>query len=117
MRELDFDTSTRFRRWLAIHAMEMKFESLARAFQRKFNPGQPRVPAGQPEGGQWTSDAGTTYQLVGGSATEVSVHSILSAAKELAASRASMNKCIALLLSFAGEVPAARKQSERIRFS
>lgn len=50
------DTSTRFRQWLVANTMGMRFESLARALQRKFNPEQPRVPAGEPEGGQWTSD-------------------------------------------------------------
>lgn len=28
------------------------------ALDRKFNPTQPRVPAGSPDGGQWTDDGG-----------------------------------------------------------
>lgn len=28
------------------------------ALQRKFNPDQPRVPAGNPDGGQWTDGGG-----------------------------------------------------------
>lgn len=29
-----------------------------RRFQQKYNPNQPRVPAGNPYGGQWTSGGG-----------------------------------------------------------
>ena len=28
------------------------------ALSRKYNPGQPRVPAGNPDGGQWTDGGG-----------------------------------------------------------
>ena len=31
---------------------------LQRALQRKYRPDQPRVPAGNPDGGQWTSEGG-----------------------------------------------------------
>jgi hypothetical protein len=39
-----------------IHArnVEAKLRRLARAVQCKFDPSQPRVPAGNPDGGQWT---------------------------------------------------------------
>ena len=33
---------------------------LQRALQRKYRPDQPRVPAGNPDGGQWTSEGGGT---------------------------------------------------------
>lgn len=36
---------------------ELKFRRLLRGL--KYSPDQPRVPAGNPDGGQWTSDAGT----------------------------------------------------------
>ena len=44
--------------WL-IHASnaEAKLKELARAVETKYDPNQPRVPAGNPDGGQWT-DAG-----------------------------------------------------------
>src|SRR5579884_2135290 len=103
------DLSPRTRWLLAANAFEMKLRELARAIKGGFNPDQPRVPAGQPDGGQWTSDTGATYELVGtrpissqntvhdvGGEADVSVGSILSAARKLAASRPSMNKCIAL---------------------
>jgi len=32
----------------------------------KYNPDQPRVPAGNPDGGQWTSDGGETGMNAGG---------------------------------------------------
>jgi hypothetical protein len=33
------------------------------ALQRKFNPDQPRVPAGNPDGGQWTDGGGRLEQI------------------------------------------------------
>ncbi|MCE3256966.1 MAG: hypothetical protein K0Q64_1049 [Nitrobacter vulgaris] len=33
------------------------------ALQRKFNPDQPRVPAGNPDGGQWTDGGGGLEQI------------------------------------------------------
>ncbi|HVZ52141.1 MAG TPA: hypothetical protein VG986_09255 [Pseudolabrys sp.] len=38
-------------------------ECLYEDFERKYSPDQPRVPAGSPEGGQWTSDGGATTTL------------------------------------------------------
>ena len=55
--------------WL-LHAsvVEAKHAQLARAFKAGFNPNQPRVPAGIPEGGQWTgSGGGGTSSASGGS--------------------------------------------------
>jgi hypothetical protein len=43
------------------------------SYARKFDPDQPRVPAGNPDGGQWTSEGGS-----GGSATSSS-HVVLAA--------------------------------------
>jgi hypothetical protein len=39
-----------------IHAsnVEAKLEELARVVETKYDPNQPRVPAGNPDGGQWT---------------------------------------------------------------
>ncbi len=37
---------------------ELKFELLLWQLRRKYRPDQPRVPAGNPDGGQWTSSGG-----------------------------------------------------------
>jgi hypothetical protein len=49
---------TRFRWQLAALSVEVKLLRLSLVF-RAYNPGQPRVPAGHPDGGQWTSDDGS----------------------------------------------------------
>src|SRR5580658_3705974 len=53
----------------------------------KFDPDQPRVSAGNRDGGQWASDS---------SADDVDPAEILARAKQLAASRASMSRCVDL---------------------
>ena len=42
---------------------EVKYELAWRRFQRKYSPDQPRVPAGNPDGGQWTDGGGTTAEV------------------------------------------------------
>jgi hypothetical protein len=49
----------RLRRELAAINAELKFRRFLRALKAGFNPSQPRVPRGNPGGGQWTSDGGT----------------------------------------------------------
>lgn len=39
-------------------ALKAQTRLLRHDLRRKYDPGQPRVPAGNPDGGQWTSDAG-----------------------------------------------------------
>ncbi|MGB9364688.1 MAG: hypothetical protein WCE79_01610 [Xanthobacteraceae bacterium] len=39
---------------------KLKLEYELRRFQQKYSPNQPRVPAGNPDGGQWTSGDGGT---------------------------------------------------------
>jgi len=41
---------------------DLKFELALRALGRKYSPGQPRVPAGNPDGGQWTDGGGSGEQ-------------------------------------------------------
>lgn len=36
--------------------LEIKFNLLARALERRYRPDQPRAPQGTPEGGQWVDD-------------------------------------------------------------
>ena len=56
---------------------------------QKFDPSQPRVPAGNPDGGQWTNENEEPQN-------SVDVQSILGRAKQLAVSRASMSRCVDL---------------------
>ena len=36
--------------------LEIKFDLLLRALERRYRPDQPRAPKGTPEGGQWIDD-------------------------------------------------------------
>ena len=59
--------------WL-LHAcvVEAKHAQLVLAFKAGFNPNQPRVPAGNPDGGQWSASGGggsNSQETVGGSST------------------------------------------------
>ncbi len=56
------DVSARLRQlsWnLRANDLEVKFQRLTRIARTKFDPNQPRVPAGNPGGGQWTSTGGS----------------------------------------------------------
>lgn len=50
---------------VAATAVEMRLGQLARAFKGSFNPDQTRIPAGQPGGGQWTNDNGSSDNPTG----------------------------------------------------
>ena len=39
--------------------VEWKLGAFARELEQRYSPNQPRVPAGTPEGGQWTSTGGS----------------------------------------------------------
>ena len=74
------------------YAARFGYQTLQRGGERKYDPDQPRVPAGNRDGGQWTS--------TGGSGEQTSVDKILEKAKKLAASRQStLSKCIDLCYS------------------
>ncbi|KQO60848.1 hypothetical protein ASF24_02535 [Methylobacterium sp. Leaf86] len=45
-------------RQLAILATETKLIRLQQSLDRKYDPAQPRAPAGQSDGGRWVSDGG-----------------------------------------------------------
>jgi len=47
-------------------ALRAEWDHFRQSLEEKanFNPNQPRVPAGNPDGGQWTSEGGTTYIAV-----------------------------------------------------
>jgi hypothetical protein len=50
----------RMRSLLWAHVVEAKLLDLERAVKANFNPNQPRVPAGNPDGGQWTGTGGSS---------------------------------------------------------
>jgi hypothetical protein len=58
-------THARLKAEVAALKSELKFRQLLRAL--KYSPDQPRVPAGNPDGGQWTSIAGneSAVQIAG----------------------------------------------------
>jgi hypothetical protein len=49
----------RLRRELAAINAELKFRRFFRSLKAGFNPNQPRLPRGNPGGGQWTSEGGS----------------------------------------------------------
>jgi hypothetical protein len=61
----------RLRCLLAAATLEIRAELLARALKANFNPNQPRVPAGQREGGQWTDAGSDSESTVGDQSTIV----------------------------------------------
>src|SRR3712207_6683082 len=48
----------RIRQGLIGLQLDLALLKLRRALWRKYRPDQPRVPAGNPDGGQWTSEGG-----------------------------------------------------------
>jgi hypothetical protein len=48
----------RVRWFLHAHLLETKLRDLRRAVKASFDPNQPRVPAGNPDGGEWTDGGG-----------------------------------------------------------
>jgi hypothetical protein len=46
--------------WLRRELAEVKFALAMRRIAHKYDPNQPRVPAGDPAGGQWTNHQGST---------------------------------------------------------
>jgi hypothetical protein len=62
------ETRIKLRRlsWL-IHAanVEVKLQQFARISGAKYDPNQPRVPAGNPEGGQWADGTGGAGEATG----------------------------------------------------
>jgi hypothetical protein len=58
--------------WLLhAHVVEAKLRDLQRAVKANFNPNQPRVPAGNPDGGEWTDAGGRPRIGSGGGRTRV----------------------------------------------
>lgn len=83
--------------WRRFVKPSSELESLYESYEGKYSPDQPRVPAGSPEGGQWTSEGGDA-----GSAQESNVtpdvRAILDKARQIAAGGRSRSylKCLDL---------------------
>ncbi len=61
-----WDVSVKLQRFLWLlhaHNVEVKARRLAWAIRTNFNPNQPRVPRGNPDGGQWTNGGGGGVQV------------------------------------------------------
>jgi len=86
----DFEEVLHLRREFNAARDEWK-RTLSDYYARKFDPDQPRVPAGSSEGGRWTSSES-------GSRDTADVTAILERAKSLAASHAEMGRCVDLCL-------------------
>src|SRR4051794_41128117 len=48
---------------------KLKLERELWCFEQKYSPSQPRVPAGDPDGGQWTSGARAVGSVAAGDST------------------------------------------------
>lgn len=44
---------------LGLATLELKLDAFVRVLERRYRPDQPRVPAGNPDGGQWTRTGDT----------------------------------------------------------
>jgi hypothetical protein len=72
----------------------LKLRRLASACELRFDPNQPRIPAGQPDGGQWTT--GSVHD--GGDTVDIRPEDIIASTKEiiLAAGKLSYQRCLDL---------------------
>jgi hypothetical protein len=58
---------------VAAFRASLRLQRVLADFKAGFKPDQPRVPAGNPDGGQWTSESGAGAQMRGGeTATDIS---------------------------------------------
>ena len=58
--------------------LEIKFDLLLRALERRYRPDQPRAPKGTPEGGQWVADANSARrEQSGGERVRVALAGVL----------------------------------------
>jgi hypothetical protein len=68
------------------------------ALDRKFNPNQPRVPAGNPDGGQWADGGGSERYAVPDYADNLFIQDIVAKARrlQLTGSPADYKRCLDL---------------------
>ena len=86
----DFRDIRQMRREFEVLRHEWK-RTLDDYFARKFDPNQPRAPAGSREGGRWTNDESN-------SGDTSDVRDIIDRARALAATHAEMGRCVDLCL-------------------
>jgi hypothetical protein len=90
----------RLRYALAADTVLKSFAKFVAAYKANFDPNQPRVPAGNSEGGQWTSGAGAVPQAPAEAsrAESVTVEGIVAIARRLnlVGSRADYRACVDL---------------------
>jgi hypothetical protein len=48
---------------IELATLGLKLDAFVRALERRYSPDQPRVPAGSPDGGEWTLGAGASNPL------------------------------------------------------
>jgi hypothetical protein len=71
---------------LRARVVEAKLRELERAVKTGFDPNQPRVPAGSPDGGQWTGGGGGGGSSAGSpTASGSTLEKIVSLARRIAA--------------------------------
>lgn len=58
---------------IKLATLELKLHNFLAALERHYRPDQPRMPAGRPEGGQWTRVGGSS----GGSRTRTALTGVL----------------------------------------
>jgi len=49
---------------IRLATLEIELKLLTRALERRYSPDQPRVAAGNPDGGQWTSGGGASSRAL-----------------------------------------------------
>lgn len=69
-------TLARLRMQAAALRFETKLRRLSRALDRRYSPNQPRVPAGSPGGGQWTSGGGGSGAVSDVSPVQVALNTV-----------------------------------------
>jgi hypothetical protein len=63
----------RLLRKLSLFILGLKLDSFITLLERHYNPDQPRVPAGNPDGGEWTSGGGESLPASSGTAATLLV--------------------------------------------
>ena len=60
-------------RRISLFTLELKLYDFLRVLERHYSPNQPRVLAGNPDGGQWTAGAGAAGGRTGNSSRRVAM--------------------------------------------
>ncbi|MGK2921792.1 MAG: hypothetical protein ACSLE4_03230 [Methyloceanibacter sp.] len=101
---INIPASLRRLSWLLnASSVEAAFRQLVCAVEAKFDPNQPRVPAGNPDGGQWTDAGGgrasgsaESYQSAIGGSADVAGIIAFARRQRLAGNPLNFQKCLYL---------------------